>query len=143
MRVVVGVALLGDGPVGDGPVGDGRPGRRVLAARRARPPALAGGWELPGGKCHEGEELAAAAVREVREELGCGIRVTGRLAGEAPVAPGLELRVLTAVLVEGEPAPLEHDALRWLGADELGAVPWLAPHVPFLAELRRLLEEGV
>ena len=132
MQQVVGVALLGDG----------LRGRRVLAARRVRPPRLAGGWELPGGRCLVGESAAAAAVREVREELGCGIRVTGHLAGEAPVPPGSVLRAVTAVLVEGEPAPLDHDALRWLGAAELGAVPWLEPDVVFLAELRGLLEEG-
>lgn len=132
MQQVVGVALLGDGPRG----------RRVLAARRVRPAALAGSWELPGGKCRDGEAVEHAAVREVREELGCGIRVTGRLVGEVPIGPRLVLHAVTAVLVEGEPAPLEHDALRWLHGDELDAVPWLAPDVPFLQELRGRLEEG-
>lgn len=132
MQQVVGVAVLGDGPRG----------RRVLAARRVGPARLAGGWELPGGKCRDGEAVEHAAVREVREELGCRIRVTGRLMGEVPIAPGLVLRAVTAVLVEAEPTPLEHDALRWLHGDEFDAVPWLAPDVPFLQELRRLLEEG-
>ena len=33
------------------------------------------------------------------------------------------------------PAPVEHDAVRWLGPDELGEVDWLEPDRPFLAEL--------
>lgn len=128
---VVGVAVLDNGPQG----------RRVLAARRTSPPAAAGGWELPGGKCEPGEELEPAAVREIDEELGCLVRVTGRLAGVEPITPGLTLEVVTAVLVAGDPTPTEHDAIRWLAADELHAVRWLASDVPFLAQLSGLLQE--
>jgi 8-oxo-dGTP diphosphatase len=123
---VVGVAVLH--AFHDGP--------RLLAARRTGPPESAGGWELPGGKCDPDETAGAAAVREVREELGCEVRVTGRLAGVVPVKPGYTLEVVVATLVTGEPVPLEHDALRWLRADELGDVRWLPSDVPFLAELR-------
>lgn len=130
---VVGVAVLAPGP-------DGR--RRVLAARRTGPGETAGGWELPGGKCEPAEGLAEAAVRELREELGCEVRVTGRLGGRVEIAPGLTLEVLTAELCGGEPVPLEHDALRWLRPDQLGEVRWLPADVPFLPELTRLLEEG-
>ena len=112
---------------------------RVLAARRTSPPTAAGGWELPGGKCEPGEDVEAAAVREVAEELGCRVRVTGRLAGVQPIAPGLTLEVATAELVDGEPTPTEHDAVRWLAADELDEVAWLAADVPFLAELADVL----
>ncbi|CAA9365546.1 MAG: hypothetical protein AVDCRST_MAG47-542 [uncultured Nocardioidaceae bacterium] len=121
---------------------DGAGGRRVLAARRTSPPAAAGGWELPGGKCEPGEELAAAAAREIEEELGCHVRVTGRLAGVQPIAPGLTLEVVTAELVDGDPTPTEHDAVRWLTADELDEVRWLAADVPFLTELADVLKAG-
>ena len=116
--------------------------RRVLAARRTAPPEAAGGWELPGGKCEPGESLADAAVREVAEELGCRVRVTGRLAGTEPIAPGLTLEVVTADLVEGTPVPTEHAAVRWLAADELHEVRWLPADVPFLVELSRVLQES-
>jgi 8-oxo-dGTP diphosphatase len=127
---VVGVAVLHrfhDGP-------------RVLAARRTTPPEAAGGWELPGGKCHPDESLGSAAVREVREELACEVRVTGRLEGAVPVKEGYTLEVVVAELVSGEPVPLEHDALRWLPSDEVASVRWLPSDVPFLAELRTRLE---
>ena len=124
---VVGVAVLHTGP-------DGR--SRVLAARRSRPPALAGRWELPGGKVRDGESLEAAAVREVVEELGCRVRVTGALAGAEPVGPGLVLHVVTAELVDGGPTATGHDAVRWLELSELDEVEWLAPDVPFVDELR-------
>jgi 8-oxo-dGTP diphosphatase len=123
---VVGAAILHEG--------------RVLAARRTTPPEAAGAWEFPGGKVEPGEDAACAVVREVREELGCAVVVTGRLAGSQPVKPGYTLEVVTAELVDGEPVPHEHDAVRWLAADQLDRVRWLAPDLPFLAELRTLLE---
>lgn len=115
-------------------------GPRLLAARRTTPAEAAGGWELPGGKCHPGEPLGSAAVREVREELGCEVRVTGVLDGRVPIKDGYTLEVVAAELVSGEPLPLEHDALRWLRADQLDSVRWLPSDVPFLAGLRTRLE---
>lgn len=127
-RLVVGAAVVHRG--------------RVLAARRADRPGRPGGWEFPGGKCEPGETPEAALIREVREELGCEVRVTDRLDGSQPVGPGMELVVLLAELVDGEPVPrdAEHDALRWLGPDELDALPWLPADVPFLEQLAQLLE---
>ena len=115
---------------------------RVLAARRTHPPVAAGGWEFPGGKVEPGEDPDAAVVREVREELGCTVAVTGALAGESAVKDGYALRVATAVLLDGEPVPHEHDAARWLGPEELDEVTWLKADLPFLPELRALLLDG-
>ncbi|WP_127090620.1 NUDIX hydrolase [Aquabacter cavernae] len=42
---------------------------RVLLVRRANPPD-AGLWGFPGGRIEWGEPVAAAAVRELREETG-------------------------------------------------------------------------
>jgi 8-oxo-dGTP diphosphatase len=122
VRVVVGAAIVRDG--------------RLLAARRTTPPADAGRWELPGGKVEPGETRSAALVREVREELGCVISVDTWLDGSVPVREGLELRVAVASLVSGEPVPVEHDAVRWLRADELDDVDWLDPDRPFVDRLR-------
>ena len=91
------------------------------------------------GRAPSAAELAAG-VREIREELGCTVRVVGRLDGEEPVKPGYTLRVAVAELTHGEPVPHEHDAVRWLGPAELDLVAWLEPDLPFLDPLRRLLE---
>ena len=125
---VVGAAILRDG--------------RVLAARRTTPPAAAGRWELPGGKVEAGETPEAALVREVREELGCDIAVTGWLPGSTSIGTTHELTVGTAVLTEGspEPDPAEHDAVRWLALAELDDVDWLEPDRPFLPLLAHLLD---
>jgi 8-oxo-dGTP diphosphatase len=117
---------------------------RVLAARRTAPESARGRWELPGGKVEPGEQPEAAVVREIGEELGCTVRVTGHLEGEQPISDGYALRVAVAALVDGEPVPqdLQHDAVWWLGPDELDRVTWLAPDVPFLAEVARRLHDA-
>lgn len=43
---------------------------RVFLARRSSQVAAPGTWGVPGGCCHVGEDLIAAAVRECREEFG-------------------------------------------------------------------------
>jgi len=127
MQLVVGVALVHAG--------------RVLAARRSYPAESAGRWEFPGGKVDDGETPEDALVREIAEELGCAIAVTGWLGPEVEIRAGLVLRVAVADLVEGEPIPREgeHDAVRWLRADQLGDVDWLEADRPFTAVLGRRL----
>ncbi|HET7340285.1 MAG TPA: NUDIX domain-containing protein [Methylomirabilota bacterium] len=46
---------------------------RVLLARRARPP-YAGTWDLPGGFLEAGEMPERGLRRELREEIGVGVR---------------------------------------------------------------------
>jgi ADP-ribose pyrophosphatase YjhB (NUDIX family) len=48
---------------------------RILLQRRAD----SGNWSAPGGVMELGESLAAAAVREVREETGLDVELTGLL----------------------------------------------------------------
>lgn len=122
---MVGAAIVRDG--------------RLLACRRTAPVAAAGRWELPGGKVERDESSEAALVREIAEELGLAITVGRWLDGSSPIG---ETHVLTVAVVEaaaGEPRPTEHDALRWLGANQLDDVDWLEPDRPFLAQLRAIL----
>ncbi|MFB7123969.1 NUDIX domain-containing protein [Kitasatospora sp. NPDC056273] len=125
-RIVVGGALVHRG--------------RVLAARRSAPEAVAGRWEFPGGKAEPGETEAQALERELLEELGVRARALVRLPGAWAVRPGLELRFWAAELLSGEPRALQdHDALRWLGPDELDAVDWIDHDRDVLPHVARLL----
>ena len=117
-QVVVGAAIFSDG--------------RVLAARRSTPPV--GRWELPGGKVDSGETADQALVREIREEFGVGFTVAGWLDDEAVIRPGLVLRVAVGT-IDGDPVPVVHDELKWLGADELDSVAWLESDVAFLDQV--------
>jgi 8-oxo-dGTP diphosphatase len=118
-------------------------GGRVLACERSAPPEVAGLWEFPGGKVEPGETDEAALARECAEELGVRVAVGGRVGPDVALAGGRAvLRVFAATLLDdGEPAPLEHTALRWLGPDELGSVPWLPADRPIVAALPALLVE--
>lgn len=114
--------------------------RRLLAARRTRPPAVAGRWELPGGKVEPGEHPVAAVHREIREELGVtvelGVEVPGPADGLWPITERHVMRVWAARLVEGDPEPLDgHDELRWLDHPDWHAVDWLPGDIPLVAEL--------
>ncbi|HYN92500.1 MAG TPA: (deoxy)nucleoside triphosphate pyrophosphohydrolase [Pilimelia sp.] len=126
-RVIVGAAIIADG--------------RVLACERADPPDVGGAWEFPGGKVEPGETETEALVRECAEELGARVAVGDRVGGDAPLAHGRAvLRVYAARLVGGDvPRALEHNAMRWLAADELDSVSWLPADAPIVAALRPLL----
>ena len=133
MRVVVGAAVVSGG--------------RLLVAQRAEPPDMRGFWELPGGSVEDGETEADALVRELREELAYPVVVEGRLGPDVPVSgrdgTGLLLRFYRCSPVGGvEPTPLEHLALRWVGADELDAVAWLPADEVLLPALRAALAES-
>ena len=123
---MVGAALLRDG--------------RVLASRRTEPPRLAGLWEFPGGKVEDGESDADALARELREELRVEVEVGARLGDDLPLGPTGVLRVYVCRLVRGEPALVDHDEHRWLGAADLLDVPWIPADLPLVEQLRALLE---
>ncbi len=124
--VVVGAAILD--------------GERLLAARRIDPPALAGGWELPGGKVEAGEGDRDALVRECREELGVEVALGDRVGGDWTLAGGAVLRVWTATLVSGEPHALEeHSEVRWLAPYEWYDVAWLPADLPVVRAVAQLL----
>ncbi|NUL46383.1 NUDIX domain-containing protein [Cellulosimicrobium funkei] len=119
----------------------------LLAARRSAPESLAGLWEFPGGKVEPEEDARAALVREVHEELGVHIRLDSEVAADHPegwlLGNGARMRVFTAVIIEGDPQPLEdHDRLEWRALDrtvlqELDWIPADRPIVDALVEFLR------
>ena len=78
-------------------------------------------WSLPKGKRHDGETMAAAAVREMAEETGQRVVLGPQLGrSEYQVADGPKtVRYWAARALGGEFAPGEEvDELRWLPPEE-------------------------
>ena len=98
------------------------------------------GWEFPGGKVEPGEKLEDAIVREIKEELGADIKVTGFLTTVEHDYPQFHLSMdcFWAELKEGtEMQLLEHEAAKWLAKDELDSVDWLPADVKVVEAIRK------
>jgi 8-oxo-dGTP diphosphatase len=93
-------------------------GDRVLLVRRAQEP-WRGQWELPGGFVELGEHPAVAARREVAEELGAVVRLTGLLGFY--LDPHVDDVVSVVTFVGELDGDLEVDAA------EVAEVGWFAP----------------
>ncbi|HST26904.1 MAG TPA: Nudix family hydrolase [Rudaea sp.] len=139
---------------------------RVLLAQRPPGKHLAGRWEFPGGKCEPGESPEHALRRELAEEIGIDTGAVEPLIAVPWHYP--EKSVLLDVHAvrdwHGEAHGREGQALRWVGIEEMHALPMppadkpvvtalrLPPHYPitpeseddaaFLRKVSRLLEAG-
>ena len=113
-------------------------GTRVLVVRAAAHLSVRGRWFLPGGGLEHGEDPVGALRREVAEETGLMVSdetLLGVLADTSTLPGGTLLHTVRIVYrVErwsGELRAEESgssDAVRWVGADQLGSLP-LMPYV--------------
>lgn len=116
---------------------------RVLIARRPPGKAMAGLWEFPGGKVHEGETPEIALIRELQEEIG----VDTRQSCLAPIAFAshtyddfhLLMPLFACRVWQGTPQPLEGQELTWVRPARLGDYPMPPADIPLVAILRDLL----
>ncbi len=101
--------------------------RQVLLIRRGKPPRL-GQWSLPGGLQELGETVFEGGRREVREETGTEVEITGVLDVIDSIQRDSEGRVryhytlvdLGAEWIAGEPvAGDDAAAAAWADADDL------------------------
>ncbi|MBO7593992.1 MAG: 8-oxo-dGTP diphosphatase MutT [Salinivirgaceae bacterium] len=99
---------------------------RIFATQRGYGD-MEGGWEFPGGKIEPGETPEAALQREIREELDTDIAVERLLKTVEWDYPAFHLTMHCYLchVVSGSLILKEHEAAKWLSANELDSVAWL------------------
>ena len=113
-------------------------GDRIFATQRGYGD-FKDGWEFPGGKIEPGETPQEALAREIYEELDAEITVDSHLITVETDYPEfhLSMQCFWAELKEGSRLKLkEHEAAKWLSADELDSVAWLPADVKVVEAIR-------
>ena len=120
----------------------------LLVARRHAEAIRGGLWEFHGGKIDAGETAAAAALREVAEEVG----IDGAAVQAAPrplivatdsdpsVAREKAVRLhafLVEVHVDAAPRALASREVRWITVDELDSFEWPRANAAINSAIRR------
>lgn len=94
---------------------------KILISQRRKEARRGLKWEFPGGKVEEDETPEKALERELWEELGVRTR-TGRVFDARLFSyPDQKVLVLfyESRLTEGEPKPLDANALAWVAPERL------------------------
>jgi len=99
---------------------------RILLGKRNKDPQR-GNWVIPGGKIHAFESIAEAGARELREETGLEVDVTGHFRVYEIINPPSEHRIVIyswGRVVGGEAkASDDLSELRFFDLGDLGEVP--------------------
>ncbi|MCX6870174.1 MAG: (deoxy)nucleoside triphosphate pyrophosphohydrolase [Verrucomicrobia bacterium] len=93
----------------------------ILITQRKLGSHLAGLWEFPGGKREPAETWQDCLVRELQEELAITVTV-GELRYETIhhySEKSVRLRFYAAVLISGEPRPIDCAAVAWVCPKDL------------------------
>ena len=93
----------------------------ILITQRKIGSHLAGLWEFPGGKREPAETWQDCLVRELHEELAITVTV-GELRYETVhhyPEKSVRLRFYAAVLISGEPRPIDCAAVAWVRPKDL------------------------
>ena len=99
---------------------------RYLLGRRPEEKRHGGLWEFPGGKLDEGEDAAAAARRELAEELSLETVDVGAALHSVRDPASPFVIHFHPVDVRGEPEAHEHEQVGWFTLDEMSGIS-LAP----------------
>lgn len=115
----------------------------VLLAQRPEGKSMAGLWEFPGGKIHEGESPEFALMRELEEELGietreCCFSPIG-FASHAYEKFHLLMPLFVCRVWRGEVKSMENQSFVWVKPQDLYDYPMPAADIPLIYQIRDFL----
>ena len=95
-------------------------------------------WEFVGGKVEPGETGEQALIRECREELDVAVEPRGVFMEVVHEYPDLTVRltIFHAVITQGRPKLLEHNAIRWITTDEIDDLDFCPADQEILKKLK-------
>ncbi|WP_243387343.1 (deoxy)nucleoside triphosphate pyrophosphohydrolase [Bacillus kexueae] len=98
----------------------------VLCALRSSKMSLPNLWEFPGGKIEQGENPKEALVREIREELGCTVKVYEKIKEVHHEYENFIVNLLTykTTIIQDTPIAKEHAELKWVPTHKLNTLKW-------------------
>jgi 8-oxo-dGTP diphosphatase len=116
---------------------------RILIAQRPEGKMLAGLWEFPGGKVHDGEAPERALIRELDEELGIKVEIPCLAPLTFASHPYDAFHLLMPLYIcrkwSGFVEAREAQALKWVRARELRNYPMPPADAPLIPPLVDLL----
>lgn len=100
-------------------------------------------WEFPGGKIEKGENPEEALQREIREELATEINIVQLLQTVEYTYPTFHIKMHCYIcsISKGKLTLLEHEAARWLEAQELDSVNWLPADMLVMSKVKGILQQ--
>lgn len=113
----------------------------ILCALRGPEMTLPNYWEFPGGKIEEGETKEEALTREIKEELGCNIKVNEQVEDTTYEYDKVIVRLETfmAEVVSGTPVITEHAEIKWMTRTELPKLNWAPADIPAIEKLTNII----
>ena len=109
----------------------------ILCALRSPEMSMPNLWEFPGGKVEEGEELEAAIVREIKEELHCEIQCEDIFNDNTHEYEDIivNLIAMRCKIKSGTAIAGEHAKLLWLKRESLQSILWAPADIPAVIQL--------
>lgn len=117
----------------------------VLAAQRSSTTSLPLKWEFPGGKIEVDESPEECLVRELQEELGVSVCISGTLTPATHSYPDFTVTLypFTCRLAGGTVTMYEHHALQWIEPHCMADLDWAAADLPIIREYLALSRSAV
>lgn len=96
-------------------------------------------WEFVGGKVEPNETKEQALIRECMEELAVTLAVGDVFMDVTHCYPDLtvHLTLFNASIAQGTPKMLEHNDIRWITVNEIGAYAFCPADETILKRLRK------